>query len=157
MAAIGATLRAVVGGAAVLGMLSMLSGCITASEKKGMKEDIFNVQTRLLNLERLLADTSKDAKNNGESATRRIASTQSEIERLSHEMAQVHGEIDALRVGVTTGQMPGVDPATQEHSVAATLAKFGERLDTIEAAQQEIIEAIKKAGGKSVKKKIANP
>ena len=136
-------------------LAAAFSACITPSEKHGMKDDIFNVQTRLLNLERLLADTSKDAKTSGDSATRRIASTQSELERLSHEMQQVHGEIDALKVGVSTGQMPGVDPATQEHSVAATMAKLSERLDAIETSQQELLDVIKKAGqkGAGAKKK----
>ena len=133
----------------------VLSGCITPSEKRGMKDDIFSVQTRLLNLERLLADTSKDAKSSGDSATRRIASTQSELERLSREMQQVHGDIDALKVGVATGSMPGVDSATQEHSVGATMTKLSLRLDAIEASQQELLDVIKKAGqkGAGAKKK----
>ena len=87
-----------------------LTACITPSEKKQMKDDLFNVQTRVLNLERLLTDTSKEGKSNAEAAVRRIASTQAELERMSRELQQVHGDIDALKVGVSTGEMPGLDP-----------------------------------------------
>ena len=130
-----------------------ISSCITPSEKRLMKDDIYSVQMRLLNLERLLADTSKDAKNSGESATKRIASTQTELERMSRELQVVHGEIDALKVGVTTGQLPGADSSTQEHSVARNLSKLTERIGAVESAQEDLIEALKKAGVKGGKKK----
>ena len=129
------------------------SACITPSEKHGMKDDIYNAQMRLLNLERLLADSTKDAKSTGESATKRIASTQTELDRLSRELQIVRGDIDTLRVGVTTGQLPGADQATQERSVANLLAKLSERVAALESAQEELVEALKKAGVKSGKKK----
>ena len=138
------------------GLMSLclgISSCITPSEKRVMKDDIYSVQMRLLNLERLLADTSKDAKNSGESATKRIASTQAELERMSRELQVVHGEIDALKVGVTTGQLPGADASTQEHSVARNLTKLTERIGAVESAQEDLIEALKKAGVKGGKKK----
>jgi len=140
----------------VIAALLLTTSCITPSEKKGMKDDIFNAQTRLLNLERLLADTSKEGRSNVENASKRLASTQSELERLSKEMQQVHGDIDALKVGVTTGQMPGIDAAQQENSISAQVAKLSERLTAIEQSQEELLDAIKKAGLKSNKKKADN-
>jgi TolA-binding protein len=129
------------------------AACITPSEKKSMKDDIFNVQTRLLNLERLLTDTSKEGKSNADAATKRIASTQSELEHINQELRQLHGDVDALRVGVTTGQMPGTDPNQQTNSIAGQVAKLGERLDAIEQAQEELLQAIRKAGIKKADKK----
>lgn len=129
------------------------TACITPGEKRVMKDDIYSVQMRLLNLERLLADTSKDAKSTGDSATKRIASTQAELERMSRELQMIRGEIDALRVGVLTGQLPGADPSSQEHSVAKNLTKLSDRVAAVESAQEDLIEVLKKAGVKSGKKK----
>lgn len=130
-----------------------MTACITPSEKKDMKTDIFNVQTRLLNLERQLTDTSKDAKATGDSAAKRLASNASEIDRMSAELQKIKGEMDTLRVGVMTGQMPGVDPAQQENSLAATMSKIDERLQAVEESQQELLDALKKAGLSAKKKK----
>jgi TolA-binding protein len=120
-----------------------------------MQGDIFNLQTRLLTLERELADTSKETKGTADSATKRIASTRAEIERLSSELQRVRGDMDAVRVGVVTGRMPGTDPA-QEGTVAATLTKLEERLASLEQTQEEILEAISKAGVKKNTKKPAS-
>lgn len=139
--------------AALLMPAGVLVACITPSEKRQLHDDVFNVQTRLLNLERLLVDTSKESKASGESATKRIATNQAELDRLGREIQQLHGDVDALRVGVVTGQMPGIDPAQQENSLATTIAKLGERLEAIEQSQEELIEALHKAGLKSGKKK----
>lgn len=127
-------------------------GCITPKEKKDMQGDIFNLQTRLLTLERELADTSKESKGTADSATKRLASTRAEIERLSSELQKIRGELDAIRIGVVTGRMPGVD-ANQEGSVAATISRVEERLVSLEQTQTEILEAISKAGVKKNSKK----
>ncbi len=130
-----------------------MTACITPSEKKDMKGDIFNVQTRLLNLERQVTDTSKDAKATGDSAAKRLANSASEMDRLAADLQKLHGDMDTLRVGVMTGQMPGVDPAQQENSLAATLIKINERLEAVEESQAELLEALKKAGLSAKKKK----
>lgn len=139
--------------AGIVILASSLTACITPGEKRVMKDDIYSVQMRLLNLERLLADTSKDAKSTGDSATKRIASTQAELERMSRELQMIRGEIDALRVGVLTGQLPGADPSAQEHSVAKNLSKLSDRVAAVESAQEDLIDVLKKAGVKSGKKK----
>lgn len=130
----------------------LLSACITPREKREMQNDLFNVQTRLLTLERSLSDTSKDARNTGESASRKLASNHAELERMNHEMQQIRGEIDSLKVGVSTGQMPGRE--NQPNSVAGQLGRLSDRLDDLEQTQEELLEALKKAGlGKSNAKK----
>lgn len=128
----------------ILILLSLLSGCMTPREKREMQSDLFNVQTRLLTLERSLSDTSKDARNSGENASRKLASNHAELERMNHEMQQIRGEIDALKVGVSTGQMPGRE--NQPNSVASQLGRLSDRLDDMEQTQEELLEALKKAG-----------
>lgn len=136
----------------ILVLTSLLAGgCVTPKEKRDMQNDLFNVQTRLLTLERSLSDTSKDARSTGESASRRLASTQTELERFGHEMQQIHGELDALRVGVSTGQIPGRE--NQPDSVASQLTRLADRVDDLEQNQEELLDALKKAGlGKTSKK-----
>lgn len=128
----------------ILTIVFLLSGCITPREKREMQNDLFNVQTRLLTLERSLSDTSKDARSTGETASRKLASNHAELERMNHEMQQIRGEIDALKVGVSTGQMPGRE--NQPNSVAGQLGRLSDRLDDIEQTQEELLEALKKAG-----------
>ena len=135
-------------------LLVMAPGCISPGEKRQIHDDLYGVQTRLLTLERLLVDSTKETK---ESASKRLASTHAELERQGKDIAQMRGEIDALRVGVRTGQMPGGDQSQQDHSIAATLTKLSERLTAIEQAQEELLDALKKAGLKGKKKASHRP
>lgn len=136
----------------MLGLVILsLGACVTPSEKRGMQNDIFNVQTRLLNLERQLSDTGKEAKTSSETTQKSVASTQANLDRITRELQQLHGDVDALRIGVVTGKLPGAE--SQEGSVADTLAKLAERLDAIEQSQEELLQALKKAGLKNSTKK----
>jgi TolA-binding protein len=130
-----------------LGLVLAVTGCITPSEKREIHGDIFDVKTRLLNVERELVDTNKEARNTGDSAAKRLAGTRSDIERLQSELARIKGDLEALKVGVSTGQMPGADP-NDESSVAGKLAALTTRLEAIETAQAELLDAIQKAGVK---------
>lgn len=128
----------------IAGLLISLSSCITPSEKKDMQSDIFNVQTRLLALERKLLDTSKDAKSTGESATKRIANTQAELDKIYRDLQEIRGDMDSLKVGVVTGQLPGQPIA--ENSLAQSMTKLDTRMEHLEQTQSDLIEALKKAG-----------
>jgi TolA-binding protein len=132
---------------AALGLL-VLSACITPKEKKDMQNDLFNVQTRLMSLERTITDTSKEAKTSGDTAAKKVASTQSDMERLSRDIQQIRGDIDALKIGVQTGQLPGA-PEGGEPSLAARLQELTDRLQNVELSQEELLAALKKAGLKA--------
>jgi len=65
------------------------------------------------------------------------------MERLSRELQKIRGDIDALRVGVTTGQMPGQEASSgSEKSVAQQLRELNDRLIAIETNQTEILNQI---------------
>lgn len=113
-----------------------LTSCFTPQKEKAIREDIFTLQTRVIELENQLNEKGKTLKTNDDAATRRIASTASEIERLTVELQRMRGDIDALKVGVKTGAMPGQDPA--EPTVAAAIAALTQRLDAVEATQQDL-------------------
>ena len=127
-----------------MGTFAALTACITPSEKKDIHNDIFNVQTRLLNLERQLLDTSKDAKQNGESATKRIANTQVELDKILRDLQQIRGDLDSLKAGVVAGQLPG--HAGSESPKGPTLTQLDARMEHLEKSQSELIDALKKAG-----------
>lgn len=125
-------------------VLLLLTACMTPSEKRDMQNDMFNVQTRLLSLEQSLGETSKEAKNTGDSAAKRLATTSASMEKMTRDIQQMRGDIDGLRIGVVTGQMPGANP--EDGSVAQSLSTITERLDGIEQAQQELLDALSKSG-----------
>ena len=56
------------------------------------------------------------------------------MEKMEIDLQKMKGDIDALRVGVMTGQMPGTDP-DQEGSIAKTLNELGARLEKVEEDQ----------------------
>lgn len=128
-----------------MALAAFFSGCIMPSEKKAMQGDIFNMQTRLLSIEQNVTETKNETKNTGESANKRIAATKADMDKLSSDIQKLRGDIDALRVGVVTGQLPGTDPE-KEGSVAATLNAINTRLESVEANQEDLLDSLKKAG-----------
>jgi TolA-binding protein len=130
-----------------------LSGCITPSEKRQLKNDLFAAQTRILTLEKQLADTSKEAKTSGASSVKKIASTQADMDKIARDIQLLRGELDAMRHAMRTGVVPGEEGNGEEGGM--TLPKLAERVEAIEQAQEEMIEALNKAGVKKGSKKAA--
>ncbi len=128
-------------------IFTLLFGCFTPSEKKQMRKDMFDMQTRLLQLEGQL---NGDKKAVGES-TKRLASTNSQLDKINLDLQRIRGELDTLRVGVVTGQLPGTE-GIQEGSIAANVADMSTRVEALESSMEEILSAIQKAG---IKKKTS--
>jgi len=128
-----------------------LTGCYTPAKERQVKNDIFAVQTRMLQLEQQLIEGNKETSQVGEVAKRTIASTSSEMERMSKDLQRTRGEIDALKIGVATGQMPGQEQSA-EGSIATQLADLKERMTALEQQQADILAALEK-GAKSNKAK----
>jgi len=110
-----------------------LSSCITTEREKKLKDDIFNLQTRLMELEKTSKVKTEEIHEN---TNQKMASASTQLDRVNRDVQKIAGEIDALKVGITTGQMPGTDPNAP--SVAASIANIMTRLDEIDAK----IEAI---------------
>ena len=109
-------------------------------------------ETRVLQLEGSVKGGAKLRVN----TSRNLATTGTQIEKLKMEIQKLRGEIDTLRVGVVTGQLPGQESA-QEGSVAQSIAGIDERLNAVEEQQKTLISAIEKAGVKKSKKKSRKP
>lgn len=128
---------------------TLLSACVTPQQKKQMDDDIYRLQTRVLELESNLSSSRSSEQKTGETQHKSIASTSSDVERLGIEVKRMKGDIDALRVGVQTGQMPGQEEP-QDGSVGAQLAEIQARLEAVENQQKEIIANLERGtpGGK---------
>ena len=124
-----------------LGLISLLSlvfvSCVTPNEKVQMQDDIGNLQGRLVAVEQQLnIEVPKDANKNNKN----MASINSKVEKQTLELQKMKGEIDSLKVGVQTGQMPGQNP--NQASVAKTLSSILTRIGKIEANQKDIVAAL---------------
>jgi TolA-binding protein len=119
----------------------MFAGCITPAEEQQLKDDIFALQTRLSQVENQNSSLGKEITTQ---SSRQEASINTRLDKFAIEIQRVKGDIDALRIGVTTGQMPGADPE-QEGSLAKTLNDVVARLDALEENQNKILTAIDKA------------
>ena len=126
------------------------SGCITPQQKKGMDDDIFRLQTRVLQLESNVTSTHTADQKAGEVHHKNLASTSSDVDRLNVEVKRMKGDIDALKVGVQTGQMPGQE-TPQDGSMAAQLTEIRGRLEAIENQQKDLLASLE--SGNTSKKK----
>jgi tetratricopeptide (TPR) repeat protein len=110
-----------------------------------MQKDLDTVKSRMLELDAKLQQEVKEAENTGKNANLNIASTSTRIEKLTSDIQRIKGDIDVLRVGVTTGKLPGVEDE-QEDSVGKTLSDLMARIEALEDAQKEMLTALKKMG-----------
>jgi len=113
----------------VMLFVGLFAGCFTPNKERQIKNDIYGLQTRVLQLETGNTPKQKASDTNSKKS---VGSIQNEIERLTLEVQRLKGEVDALKIGVARGQMPGAEE--DENSVAGRLNKISERLDVLEGA-----------------------
>jgi TolA-binding protein len=133
------------------GVLASLTACLTPGEEQQLRDDIFGLQTRVLQMENQLSAQGKEINT---ATSRQEASVSTRLDKIAIELQRIKGDIDALRIGVTTGQLPGTDP-DQEGSVAQTLSQLNERITAVEENQNKILGVVEKsveASKKSEKK-----
>lgn len=123
------------------GVLVSLSACVTPAEEQQLRDDIFGLQTRILQMENQLSAQGKEINT---ATSRQEASVSTRLDKIAIELQRIKGDIDALRIGVTTGQLPGTDP-DQEGSVAKTLTQLNERMTLVEENQNKILGVIDKS------------
>jgi TolA-binding protein len=131
---------------------------MTPMQKKEMEDDIYRLQTRVLQLESMISNNRVSEQKVGEQHHKSIASTSSDVERLNIEVKRMKGDIDALRVGVQTGQMPGQEGSQDTKSTDKKESLSGNAdAASVQAAFErkhfkEVVEdapsALKKAKGK---------
>lgn len=125
----------------------MLHSCLTPSEKDRMNADIFDLKTKILTMEGKVRGQNTQSEVQGKT----LATSHSRLDKIEFSIQKIQGDMDALRVGVVTGQMPGADP-DQEGSIAQSLTELMERLEKVEANQQALMSALDKVAKKSKRK-----
>ena len=126
-----------------------MTSCITPNEKKQIRKDVFDAQARILHLESLLNASNKG----GSESNKRLANTSASLDRMTRDLQMLRGDIDGLRIGVITGQMPGISEENADKSIASTLTDLSERIEQLEKSQDELLAAIKSSGSKKSRKK----
>lgn len=137
----------------------IVTSCVTPAQKREMDDHIYRLQTRLLQLESNLANSRTAEQRAGEVSSKHIAATSSDVERLGIDVKRIKGDIDALKIGIQTGQMPGVE-SPQEGSVSAQLSEIRSRLELVENQQKELLHALESGAAvarKSTEKKDHTP
>lgn len=130
------------------GVLLISFSCVTPQEERQMKQDIARLQTQVIQMQNLSDSSDKSLKN---VSNKRAANANTRMERISIDIQKIKGELDALRVGVVTGQLPG-QTDDDGPSMAKKLSAVIERLEAVEENQRKVLEVIEKSS-KSVKSK----
>ncbi len=77
-------------------------------------------------------------------SSRQEASVSTRLDKIAIEIQRIKGDIDALRVGVSTGHLPGAE-GTEETSASKSMSDLVARIEAIEENQNRIVAAIDKA------------
>jgi len=132
--------------------MNLLSGCITSERERKLRADINALQLRIQDLERGHSEGTPALKAAEETSSKKLATTTNEVEKMNQDLQRLSGEIDAIKVGVNTGEMPGQE--AKEGTVAARLNDLTQRLTTVEQAQLEVVATLDKmSGGKKPESK----
>ena len=135
------------------------SSCVSLRQKREQDDTIFAMQTHILQIEDSMNSGHVSEQKTGETRHKLAASNSGDIERMSIEIKRMKGDIDALRIGVETGQLPGQE-SQNEGSVGSKLADVITRLTALEAHQLEFSQALERqpvASNNSVSKKNTSP
>ncbi|MBC61788.1 MAG: hypothetical protein CMP11_04960 [Zetaproteobacteria bacterium] len=126
-----------------------LSSCQGGKVNK-LRNDLFRVQTRLLDLEHSSSGQDKSSQNSTIHGQQKLASAVLAVDDLSEKLRQLEGQIDALRIGVLTGTIPG-DPLG-DHGLSGQLEMLRNSLHTLENTQGQILQLLEQADIKEKKK-----
>ncbi len=118
------------------------ASCVTTAQKEKMENDIFTLQTRLLQLE----SRQKGGSETQAIQSRTLATSTSTVEKHDLELRRITGELEAIKIGVVTGELPGT--AESSPSVAKSIKELETRLAAIEEEQKAIVKALEAAGQK---------
>lgn len=124
------------------------TGCFTPNKERQLNSDIYSLQQRTFELEKKLSDKSSTQQTSSDTTKKSIASTTMTVEKLEIEIQRLKGELDALKVGIRTGQVPGEE--VEEGTLIYTINDILTRMESVEESQAEILAAIR--GDKKDKK-----
>lgn len=116
-------------------------GCVSHQQKREQDDKIFALQTHMVQLEDSISTRRSSDQKTGDSRHNQVAANSGDLERMGIELKRMKGDIDGLRVGIETGQMPGQETPS-EGSIGTRLSDIVTRLTALESQQQELATAV---------------
>lgn len=139
----------------ILFSLSFLTSCMTFKAEKEMRDDIFKLQTRLLEVEGNLEKDQEGMSQKTTTATRGVASVSASVDALEREIQRLKGEVDTLKYALSNGSMPGGGDEN-EQSIFSKVTTIEERIGKIEQTQKDILDLVSKKKFSSNSKKAGS-
>lgn len=118
--------------------LGHISACATRTAEKELRSDVGRLQ---LQVSEILQESNKNSQKVEQSSRQTLASLSSQFEKQNIEIQKLAGEVDRLRVGILTGQLPG--QSEDEPSLAKSLDALETKVRDLEDGQETILKAIK--------------
>lgn len=123
---------------------TLLLSCVGHDEK--LKEDMFNLQTRLLLIERNTAQKGKEVVDMGDATNKRMAVATNKLEDMENDLAKLKGDIAVVTEAVKVGKFP--QQTEDEPSLAKSLKDIIARLEALEKAQAEMLHLMEEKSKK---------
>lgn len=129
----------------------LMSGCMSNGDGEELRNQLFTAQKRILELEERIEKSGEESRNSGSKAQKKIASTGIRLDQFDETIRSIQGEVDTLKRGVITGELPGME--AQPDSVAKAITGLEVRLEELEKAQIEILTLLKAKNSSKNKRK----
>lgn len=131
--------------------LFLFQACVSAGDGRKIESDIFQLQTRLMEMESQMEKGGKNHKSQTDGNSKQIVQMTTNLEALKSQQQQIRGDIDLLKVAVRTGQFPGSSPDAE--SFAKVLARMREQIAALEQTQGIMLEKMGQTTPKKGKSK----
>ena len=129
-----------------------LTGCMSNNDGEELRNQLFKAQKRLLQLEETVERAGEETKSSGSRANQKIATTDLRLNKIDNDFMKIQGELDTLKRGVITGELPGMEQ--QPDSVAKAISGLEERIGELEKTQMEILVLLKSKKAKKSRKRL---
>lgn len=129
----------------------LLTSCMTFQEQKQMKDDMFKMQTRLLELEKNMKNDNAGITKRTDKASQEVANVSSSMGSLEREIQKLAGDVDLVKYAFKTGEAPA--PLAGENSLFSRFSSLEDRVTVVEQTQKDILTMLEKIQSSNNKSK----
>ena len=129
----------------------LVCSCVSKREGFELQTNVFKAQKRILELEQRLQKEEQSIQDQNQQAFKKMASAGIRQDQFANEIRAIRGDIDTLRRGVVTGELPGHEQ--NPDTIAKSLNSLIERVASLEETQIEILTLLKNQKEKKSTKK----
>lgn len=134
-------------------LMALSASCMTVKSEQRLRDDMFKLQTRLLELEKGMQKKSAGNAERSENASKGVASVSTSIDSLEREVQQLSGQVDMFSYALEKGEMPGA--MASKDSLFSRLSNIEERVAQIEETQKDILTMIEQSKKLDTEKKAS--